>query len=109
MSKFQIGFIVDSKRLGELLEVLQPYRVEDLDMKLVAGTAKKVRNGDKPAWQAVADLTDSTPRPMVYFRQKLLASGWREGTVYNSMAKAVEAKMIVKKMVNGKAHYVKGK
>jgi hypothetical protein len=109
MAKFGISFIVDSKDMGHVLEVLQPYRPEDLNFKLVAGSTKKLRNGDKTSHEIVAELADSTPRPMKYFREKLLAGGFRNGTVYNAMAQAIEKKVVAKKMVNGVPHYVRGK
>lgn len=109
MSQFSVNFIVDSKYLGDVMEVLQPYKIEDLGFKLVAGTPTKVRQGDKPAWELAAGLADATPRPLAYFKERILAAGFRKGTVYNALREACSNKALVRKMVDGKPNYIKGK
>ena len=96
MSQFSINFIVDAKYLGEVMAALQPYKIEDLGFKLVAGTSKTPRVGEKPAWQ------------LKFFTDKLLAAGWRKGTVYNALTTAVKNKVLIKKIIDGKPHYYKG-
>ena len=110
MSQFSINFIVDAKYLGEVMAALQPYKIEDLGFKLVAHTSKTPRAGEKPAWQLAAEIaTDaSRPQPLKFFTDKLLAAGWRKGTVYNALTTAVKNKVLIKKIIDGKPHYYKG-
>jgi hypothetical protein len=107
VSKFSVNFIVDAKHLGDVMTVLQPYRIEDLGFKLVAGkvTVPGVKQGDRPAWQLAVEVADTTPRPHAYFKEKLLANGFKIGTVYNALDTAVENKRLVKRMIGDKPHF----
>jgi hypothetical protein len=109
MSKFGVNFIVDSKYLGDVIESLHPYKVEDLGFKLVAGTATKkgVKAGDKAAWQTVTELASKTPQPMKMFREKLRAAGFKDGSVYNAIDTAVSKKLVMKKSIKGVPHVVR--
>jgi hydroxylamine reductase (hybrid-cluster protein) len=109
MSKFGVNFIVDSKYLGDVIESLHPYKVEDLGFKLVAGTATKpnVKAGDKKSWEMVVEIANATPQPMKVFREKLIAAGFKTGSVYNAIDVAVGKKLVAKKSVKGSPHIVR--
>lgn len=109
MSTFGVSFTIDGKLLGSLVEVLQPYKVGELNFKLVAGTATKIRAGDMSARELVVKLADHTPRQMNYFRQGLIAAGFHYSTAANAVPAMVKRKALVKKLVDGKPHYMRTK
>lgn len=109
MSTFSVSFTIDGKLLGSLVEVLQPYKVGELNFKLVTGTATKIRAGDMTALELVVKLADQTPRPLNYFRQGLVAAGFNYSTVAWAVRVMVKRKALTKKLVNGKPHYTRTK
>jgi hypothetical protein len=105
MAKWFISFVVDKKHVGDILEVLQPYKVEDLNFKIVAGTATKIRAGDKPAWELAAGLGAKQLMPLGHFKDKLRAAGVKDGSIYNSLNRAVEQGALRMVKVKGVKHY----
>lgn len=79
MAQFRVSFLIDKSRLGDLIEVLTPMRVEELEHKLVVGKdtkTTKVRAGDVPAWQIVAELATDKLQPRAYFTEALRKAGF---------------------------------
>jgi hypothetical protein len=109
MSKWHIEFVVDAKNFATLMEMLVPMKVEDLNFKIVAGTAKHIRPGDQPIWTAVVDLASDKPQPMAHFREGLRRMGVKDGSIYNALNKACENRVVRKVSVKGATHFVKEK
>lgn len=107
MAKFRIAFAIDKARLGDLIEVLQPFKIEDFEMKLVAGTATKVRAGDKPAWQIVAEMATDRAQPRTAFAAALREAGFKSAGT--GIDQAVRNRAVRKVSVKGRPHLVRAK
>lgn len=106
MTKWAVSFIVDGKHFSDTLEVLTPYKVEDLAFKIVAGTPKKIRAGDKPAWEIVAGLATDKPQPTKVFHEALRKAGFK--STATGIDQAYRNRAVRKLRVKGVLHLVKG-
>jgi hypothetical protein len=100
---------VDGKQFATLMEMLVPMKVEDLQFKIVAGTAKHIRPGDKPVWQMAVDMAPNKPVPIAHFRDALRGVGVKDGSIYNAVHRAVEERGLRRTTIKGVAHYTKEK
>ena len=105
MADWHVSFVVRGAKFEPLMELLVPMGVQDLEYKIVAGTPKKIRAGDKPAWQVVTEGATDKPQPRAYFIELLKKAGFNNPSGFNN---AVEKRAILVKMVKGEKHYVKG-
>lgn len=112
MARFGVSFIIDKRHLGDLVEDIQPYKVEHFEMKLVADATTKVaraRIGDKPAWQIAADLASSSPRPISFFVQALVKAGFKKTSAYGGLDQAYARRLIRKTTIKGVVNYTRSK
>lgn len=107
MADWKIEFIVHGKYLDQILEVLQPYKVENLDMKIVAGTPTKIRKGDQPGWGVVAAASTSTPQRGRYFAGKLKEAGFSNKGIATHLSAALKNGLVKRVKIKGVSHYVK--
>jgi len=108
MARWQFSFVAEGKHFEHLMEMLVPLKVEDLDFKLVAGTATRIRAGDKPAWQIIADMATDKPQPMDTFKVALTRAGFAKNGFYSGMDQALKKKAVRKRVIGGKPHFVRG-
>jgi FtsP/CotA-like multicopper oxidase with cupredoxin domain len=106
MAKWQVGFVVDGARFEALMEMLQPMKIEGLEFKIVAGSAKRIRAGDKPAWEIVANMATDKPQQRGVFVEALRNAGFNNPSGVNQ---AIEKRAVRKVVVKGVAHLVKTK
>ncbi len=106
MTKWAVSFVVDGRHFSDVLEGLQPYKVEDLAFRIVAGTPSKVRAGDKPAWQIVVDMVTDKPQPSKTFYDALRAAGFKQP--HTGVEQAVTKRAVRKVKVRGVTHLVRG-
>lgn len=77
MARWHFEFDVDGRHMEHIMELLQPLRVENFACKIVAGTPTKIRAGDKPAWQIVAEMANTKPQPSTVFHEALRKAGFK--------------------------------
>lgn len=105
MAKWHFEFDVDGKHMEHVMEFLVPLRVENLEFKIVAGTPTRIRAGDKPAWQIVAEMATDKPQPRAVFTAALRKAGFANN---GGIAQAIEKRAVRKVSVKGVVHLVKG-
>lgn len=105
MARWQLSFVVDGGRLEPLMELLQPMKVEDFSCKIVAGSATRIRAGDKPAWQIVASMATDKPAPRKAFLEALRKAGFNNPSGINQ---AIAKRAVRQVSVKGVPHLVKG-
>jgi hypothetical protein len=106
MAKWQFSFVMDGKHFEHLMEMLVPLKIEDLEHKIVAGTPTKIRAGDKPAWQIVADMATDKPQPRAAFSGALHKAGFNNTA---GIQQAITKRAVRKISVKGVAHLVRAK
>ncbi len=106
MSMWHISFNVEGKALGDTLEAVHRYRVQDLDLRPLVRKGATGKAGAIPAWQVVAEAVAAHKGPM---RAKvagpaLEAAGYSKGGVSTHLANCLR-RGAIKKTSKG---YVKG-
>ena len=103
---FAISFIITTKALGDVLEALHRYKVQDLDLHPVGRKGAAGKKGEVPAWQVVADAVAKHRGPMAAKEAgpALVAAGYSSGGTSTHLANCLK-KGLIKKTSKG---YVKG-
>lgn len=107
MAKWHIECVVKGERFSELMEILIPLKVEDLNFRIVAGTPTRIRKGDKPAWQCVVEAANAHPQPVKFFTEALGKQGFTKDSIYGAVYQAVDKGLLAKKKIKGANHYMK--
>ena len=100
MAEFQVSFIIDGKRLGDLLASLHTFKISNLDMKPVVQKGARGKAGGKPGWQVIGDILANTkpgvpmrPRDMVPY---LVQAGFTASGIASHITGAIQHKLIKK-------------
>jgi hypothetical protein len=106
MSEFSISFVVQGKRLGDLLTELVPFKVGNLDIRPVIQKGATGKKGGQPGWHIVASVVASSKKPIrpVDIIPALVTEGFSKSGIATHVAAAVKRKLI-KRTSDG---YVKG-
>jgi hypothetical protein len=105
MADWFIGMIVSGAKLESVLELLHPHKVKIERLDPVAGTPRKIRAGDKPAWQMAVNAATPRPQPITHFVNALVKGGVPTKSAYGAVAQAVTKRALHKTKVKGVNHY----
>lgn len=106
MAKWHLECDIDGGKFEQLMEILVPLNVRNLGFKIIAGSSKKLRAGDKPAWAMVLDLATDKPQSSAVFHEALRKAGHKDA--HSGIQAAVEKRLIRKvKGKDGKTNIVR--
>jgi len=105
MAKWHFEFDVDGSKMEHVMELLIPMKIENLGFKIMAGTATKIRAGDKPGWQIVVEAADAEPRRSSFFVEKLVKAGFEKNGGYSAIDQAVRKRVLDKVKIKGINHF----
>lgn len=98
MAEFSISFVVDGKRLGDLLMVLHQFKVSNLDMHPVVRKGAIGRAGGEPTWMAVTKWVIAQKRPILPHEAFAFVEsiGSPKTSVYSYLSSGAKAKLLRK-------------